>query len=187
MPRSWCASMWRGHWSATARARELFSEHLIEVFEDERPRRPMALAGCLVRKAGMPQSEARAGAHRAELHGDDRLGPSSPDLRHPGHLDEVRGLEPQEPSVVRMPGAFVTGLEEERLADRGLHRHRAGSCEPAVELFRPRQVERLWCRTHRPLDTELKWTVLQVWRLHRHSLPPLRARHLHVVDEPGFS
>src|SRR5579862_1297867 len=97
----------------------------------------MARARGLVRKAGVAEPQSRAVAMRMELDGHHGLRPFSPRLRHPGHLDEARGLELQEPSVVRVAIALKTRLEEKGCVDLRLHGDGASRREPPVELPGP--------------------------------------------------
>ncbi len=81
--------------------------------------------------------------------------PASPRFaRDPRQLDEAGWAELEEPAVVRVPLAFVLGLEEERLALLSAHPDAARPREPQVESLRPGPIDLLSRAAHLAFDRE---------------------------------
>ena len=90
----------------------------------------------------MRETEQRASVIARELNRHYRLGTSGR-CGDPCYFDDSIAIQPEEPTVVRVPRAFEVSFEEEGGVGLGLHQNRARGSKPAIELFRSRAEQQI--------------------------------------------
>lgn len=104
--------------------------------EDDGPGMLVADARGFVGEAGVGEMQEGAGVVGSEFDGDEGFGALGGG-GEPSEFDEAIGFEAKEAAVTGVALSLEVGFEEEGGVDFRLHRDRARSGEPAVELFGP--------------------------------------------------